>query len=56
MKPMIKPSHRGRLHAHLGVAPGKKLTLNQLTKARNSDNPAIRKEAYFALAARKFHH
>jgi hypothetical protein len=50
----IKPSHKGRLHADLGVAKGKKLTTKELDKAKNSSNPAERKRATFAENARKW--
>jgi len=52
----IKKSHRGLLHKHLGVAQGTKLTSAQLDKASKSSNPKIRKEAFFAKNAAKWHH
>lgn len=52
----IAPSHKGRLHAKLGVAPGKKLSVSEEEKAKHSSSPAERKEANFALNARKWKH
>lgn len=50
----INPSHAGRLHKDLGVAPGKKLTQAQIDKAKHSSDPAVRKRATFADNARKW--
>lgn len=50
----IKPSHKGKLHSKLGVKKGKKLTVAEEEKAKHSSNPAERKEATFALNARKW--
>ena len=50
----IKPSHRGRLHQKLGVAPGKKISLGSLMRAKHSSSAALRKEANFALNARRW--
>jgi hypothetical protein len=48
----IKPQNKGKLHADLGVAKGKKLTTAELEKAKKSTNPAERKRATFAENAR----
>ena len=50
----IKPANKGLLHKNLGVAPGKKLTVAQEQKAKQSSDPAVRKRATFALNARKW--
>lgn len=50
----IKSSHKGRLHGKLGVSKGKKLTVAEEEKAKSSGSPAERKEATFALNARKW--
>jgi hypothetical protein len=50
----IKPSHEGKLHSKLGVKKGKKLTVAEEEKAKHSSSPAERKEATFALNARKW--
>ena len=50
----IKPSHVGRLHEALHVAHGQRIPLGKLEKAAHSTNPALRKEAQFALNARKW--
>jgi hypothetical protein len=52
----IKPSHKGRLHEALGIQAGVKIPLQRLEQAKNSPNPAIRKEANFALNARGWKH
>lgn len=52
----IKAANKGKLHADLGVAKGKKLTSAELAKAKHSDNPAERKRATFAQNARKWKH
>ena len=51
---MIKPSHKGRLHRALGVPEGKDIPVSKIDAAKNSKNPAVRKEADFAAAARKW--
>lgn len=50
----IKPSHEGRLHKALGVPEGQKIPVSKLDAAAHSKSPALRKEAQFALNARKF--
>jgi hypothetical protein len=50
----IKPANKGKLHKKLGVKKGKKLTVAEEEKAAHSDSPAERKEAQFALNARKW--
>ena len=52
----IKPAHKGLLHKRLGKKAGKKLTVAEEEKAKHSSNPAERKEATFALNARKWNH
>lgn len=54
MSIVIKASHKGLLHKNLGVKKGKKLTMEQLLKAKNSSSPAERKRATFALNARSW--
>ena len=50
----IKPSHKGLLHKHLGVPQGKPISNAKLEAAKNSSNPTIRREATFALNAKKW--
>ena len=52
----IKKSHEGKLHKALGEKQGKKLTVAEEENAKHSSNPAERKEATFALNARKWNH
>lgn len=52
----IKKSHRGLLHADLGVPQGQKIPAIKLAAAKKSPNPALRKRATFALNAKKWHH
>lgn len=52
----IKAANKGKLHADLGVAKGKKLTAAEISKAKHSSNPAERKRATFAQNARKWKH
>ena len=47
---------KGALHKALGVKQGKKLTMAQLEKAKNSENLLMRKRATFALNAKKWKH
>jgi len=54
--PSIKPSHKGRLHKALGVKKGAKIPLAKLQAAKRSKNPARRRQATFALNARKWKH
>lgn len=50
----IKPSHKGLLHQHLGIPEGEHIPLGKLMQAKNSKDPAIRREANFAINARSF--
>lgn len=52
----IKPSHRGLLHKHLGVPQSQKLDSHQLNVAANSHDEKVRKEAQFAINAKKWKH
>lgn len=52
----IKPSHKGNLHKALGVPAGQKIPLSKEEKAAHSKNPTLRREAQFAINARKFKH
>ena len=52
----IKKSHKGLLHKKLGVPEGKKIPAEKLEKAKHSKSPALRKEANFAVNAKKFNH
>lgn len=51
--PMIKPSHKGRLHTALGVPQGQKIPPHALTKALHSSNPHVRQMAQFAANMNK---
>ncbi|MGH3438867.1 MAG: hypothetical protein ACRDRN_20650 [Sciscionella sp.] len=53
---VIKKSHAGRLHRALGVPEGQPIPTAKLAAAKNSSDPAIRKEATFAINAKGFHH
>ena len=50
----IKPSHEGRLHKKLGVPEGEPIPADKLAAAKNSPNPATRKQATFAANAKKW--
>lgn len=50
----IKASHKGRLHRALHIAATERIPAAKLEAAKKSPNPAIRKEANFALNARKW--
>ena len=52
----IKPSRKGLLHKKLGVPQGKPIPAAKLLAAKNSSSPAERKEANFAINAKKFKH
>ncbi len=52
----IKPSHEGRLHRALGVPEGQPIPAAKLAAAKKSSDPAIRKEATFAINAKGFNH
>lgn len=47
--PVIKKSHRGLLHQHLGIPQGSKIPLSKLMAAKKSSSPQIKKEANFAV-------
>lgn len=48
-KPMIKPSHKGRLHQNLNVPPGQKIPMAKLQTAKSTGSPAVKKQATFAI-------
>lgn len=50
----IKPSHKGLLHKKLGIPEGEKIPESKLENAAHSSSPSERKEANFALNARKW--
>lgn len=50
----IKPSHKGRLHAALGVPQGEKIPPEKIEQAKHSSSPALRKQANFASNAAKW--
>ncbi len=50
----INPKHKGRLHENLGVPAGKKIPVAKLKAAANSKTAAVRRQANFALNARKW--
>lgn len=50
----IKPANKGLLHAKLGVPKGQNIALTALRAVKGSKSPALRKEANFALNARKW--
>jgi hypothetical protein len=52
----INPAHAGRLHRKLFVPKGHKIPVAKLEAAKNSPNPATRKQANFALNARGWNH
>jgi hypothetical protein len=52
----IKKSHEGRLHRALGVPEGQPIPASKLAAAKKSSDPAIRKEATFAINAKGFNH
>lgn len=45
---LIKPSHRGLLHAELHVPQGEKIPEGKIRKALKSKNKKLRKRAQFA--------
>jgi len=47
-KPLIKPSHKGKLHRDLGVPEGQPIPASKLAAALRSSSPSVRKEANFA--------
>lgn len=52
----IKKSHEGKLHKALGIPAGQKIPLSKEEKATHSRNPTLRREAQFAINARRFKH
>jgi len=50
----IKKSHEGSLRAALGVPAGKNIPAKTLEHAAHSQSPTLRKEAQFAINARKW--
>ena len=52
----IKKSHEGLLHRKLGVPAGEKIPMKKIEAAKNSPNPATRKQAVFAANARGWNH
>lgn len=50
----IKPSHEGKLRRATHTPAGKNIPLGKLEADAHSKSPALRKEAQFALNARKF--
>lgn len=52
----INPAHKGLLHKNLHVGQKKRLTATELSSAKHSKDPAVRKRAQFAINARKWAH
>jgi hypothetical protein len=52
----INPQHKGDLHRDTHTPMGKKISLAKEEKAARGKNPAVRKRADFAIAARTWHH
>lgn len=52
----IKPSRKGLLHKKLGVPQGEKIPASKIAAAKKSKSPAMRKEATFAVNAKKWNH
>lgn len=55
-KPMIKPSHKGRLHANLDVPQGKPIPTAKLAAAKKNAGPSLKKQIQFAQNAKSFNH
>lgn len=51
----IKPSHKGLLHKHLGIAQGKKIPASKLA-IKSGDSAKTIKQKTFAKNAKKWHH
>jgi len=47
---------KGKLHKALHVAAGHLISIKKEEKAMKSKNPTLRKEAQFAMNARKWNH
>jgi hypothetical protein len=52
----IKASHEGRLHAAAGVKKGEKIPLKKEESLKAHGTPAEKKQANFAINARKWKH
>ena len=52
----IKESHKGRLHEKTGTPMKEKIPMSKLESAKNSPNPATRKQANFAINSRGWSH
>ena len=52
----IQPSHEGKLHEAAGVSKDKKIPVAKEEALKAHGTPAERKEATFALNARKWKH
>lgn len=50
----IKAANKGKLHSKLGVPQGQKIPAKKLAAAKRSSSPALRKEANFAINAKKW--
>ncbi len=50
----IKKSHEGKLHRALGVRADRKIPMSMLDHAAHSKRSALRKEAQFAINAKKW--
>lgn len=50
----IKKKNRGKLRAKAGVKKGKKIPVSKLRKMKKSKSAATRRQATFALNARKW--
>lgn len=50
----IKKSHQGRLRRKTKTRKGKKIPMKQLQKAKRSKSAATRRQATFAINARKW--
>lgn len=53
---LIKIKRKGLLHEKLGIPQGEPIPDSVLTKAMKSKSGALRKEAQFAVNAKKFKH
>lgn len=52
----IKPSHKGLLHKNTGTPEDEPISQEKLEQAKDSDDPAVRKRATFAINAKKWNH
>ena len=50
----ITPSHKGLWHSKLGIPQGKTIPLGELMRAKHAGSGSLRKEANFAINARKW--